>query len=105
MLYADHDRDMEKGSTMNGVDSLKEMIKNSVKSVDEIVNFDEFSHLFKSERPFVWFQPFGEEGGFMYTIWEGTKDGGSNQLLCNIDEVGRITNSKYLGVVYPDDEY
>lgn len=91
-----------KESTMNVVD-VKNMIRNRVKSVEEIVNFDEFSHLFKSERPLVWFQPFGEDG-FMYTIWEGTVDSGSNQLVCNINEFDEITDFKYLGIVYPDSD-
>ena len=101
MLYADHDRDMEKGSVMTDIDRLKSDIRNSYKSVKEIVNFNEFSVLFETESPHLWYLPF--DGYDKYLVWESTVDGGTRQLECTIDDVGRIVASRYLGVVYFDE--
>lgn len=89
---------------MTDLEILKSNIKNSFKSIDELWEFNEYADLFRTKNPHVWYLPFGE-GNFNYVIWEGTKDGGSNQLLCEIDYTGRIVDSKYLGVVYQDEEY
>lgn len=98
MLYADHDRDMEKGSAMN---KLVDIMKDRVKDIKEVVNFNEYSHLFKSEKPHLWFEIFGEN--YHYRIWEPTIDGGINEMWCNLDELGRITDAKCIGISYPDE--
>lgn len=83
------------------MNKLVDIMKDRVKSVKDVTNFNEFSYLFKSEEPHMWFEIFGSD--FNYRIWENTTDGGVNELWCNVDELGRITESKYVGISYPDE--